>query len=561
MNSETKQCQNCKNNFSIEPDDFSFYTKMGVPAPTFCPQCRQEHRSLFRNFKTFHKRKSDKSGKSLISMYSEKVEFPVWSHEEWWEDDWDAKDYGRDFDFSRPFFEQLLELWNDVPHYSLQNVFCSNCEYSNMAWGSKNCYLIFGCIDDEDCNYGHILWNCKDCADSIYLFKCEQCYESIDCINCNKVFYSQDSEDCADSIGLFNCRGCTNCIGCVNLYNKSYYIFNKQVSKEEYKKFISNNPLTNPESIKMILKKMNEIKAMLPHRYYFGVNNNDVTGNHVSNSKNVHYSFDIKTGEDSKFGFTLRSFKNSYDISFNPDIENSYQTLACAKSTDLISCHLCNTCSFGFYSEHCYNSHNIFGCQGLKSSEYCILNKQYSKEEYFQIKEKIIEHMKKNGEWGEWFPVYMTPFSYNESIVNEYSPKTKEQALSYGYKWDDSLPMTLNQENVEYKNLEKNPTNYDNSLLKFILKCSECSRNYKFIESEILFYKKYNLPLPDLCFNCRHQNRMSKRLDRVLYKRACMCDKDNHAHEGKCEVEFETSYAPDRPEIIYCEKCYQQEVV
>jgi len=28
----------------------------------------------------------------------------------------------------------------------------------------------------------------------------------------------------------------------------------------------------------------------------------------------------------------------------------------------------------------------------------------------------------------------------------------------------------------------------------------------------------------------------------------------------KCGVEIKTSYAPDRPEIIYCEKCYQQEV-
>ncbi len=27
-----------------------------------------------------------------------------------------------------------------------------------------------------------------------------------------------------------------------------------------------------------------------------------------------------------------------------------------------------------------------------------------------------------------------------------------------------------------------------------------------------------------------------------------------------CQNEFETSYAPDRPEIVYCERCYQQEV-
>jgi hypothetical protein len=35
----------------------------------------------------------------------------------------------------------------------------------------------------------------------------------------------------------------------------------------------------------------------------------------------------------------------------------------------------------------------------------------------------------------------------------------------------------------------------------------------------------------------------------------------DHPHgDKKCEEEFDTAYAPDRPEIIYCEKCYQAEV-
>ena len=40
-----------------------------------------------------------------------------------------------------------------------------------------------------------------------------------------------------------------------------------------------------------------------------------------------------------------------------------------------------------------------------------------------------------------------------------------------------------------------------------------------------------------------------------------MCDKKNHLHgEEKCSAQFETSYSPDRPEIVYCENCYKQEV-
>lgn len=560
MQQETKICLNCKKEFTIEPDDFTFYEKIKVPPPTFCPECRQEHRLLFRNFKTLYKVNSAKSGRGVISMYSSDSPYILYDHEEWWSDDWDAKSYGRDFDSSRPFFDQLGDLYKAVPHYALMNAASDNCEYSNMTWRSKNCYLIFGCIDDENCDYGHILWNSRDCTDCLYLFKSELCYESVDCINCNKLLYSQDCESCADSIGLFDCRGCNNCIGCVNLQQKSYYIFNKPFTKEEYNDFLKGNPLSDPNTIKKILEEREKIRLKLPHRFYFGSRNNNVSGNYITNAKNVHYAFDIKAGEDAKFGFTVRTFKDSYDVSFNPDIESSYQTMACGGSNNIIVCHLCNTCSYAYYSEHCYNSHNIFGCQGLRSGEYCILNKQYSKEEYETLKEKIIEHMKKTGEWGQWFPAKMSPFAYNESIVNEYAPLKKEEALSRGYGWKDDLPITLGQETIACDALPKDPTAYTDDLSKCVLKCDKCGRNFRFISREIAYYKKLLLPLPKHCPNCRHDRRMNLRLPRKLWHRQCMCDKQHPHHTGKCPNEFETSYAPDRPEIVYCEQCYQAEV-
>jgi hypothetical protein len=555
-------CQKCKSNFAIEPDDFGFYAKMRVPAPDICPDCRQEQRILFRNFKTLYKVESAKSGKSIISMYSPETPYILYDHDEWWSDAWDAKSYGRDFDFDRPFFDQLFDLWKAVPHYALNNIASENCEYSNMVWRSKNCYLIFGCIEDENCDYGHLLWNSRDCVDCLYLFKSELCYESIDCINCNKLLYSQDCENCSDSIGLFNCRGCTNCIGCAGLQQKSYYIFNGQVTKEQYAKFLTEHPLTDSSSIKKILEEMEKIKSKIPHRFYFGTRNNNVSGNHIINSKNIHYSFDIKGGENSKFGFTVRTFNDSYDISFNPDIEESYQAMACGNGNNLLVCHLCTNCSYASYSEHCHNSHNIFGCQGLKSAEYCILNKQYPKDEYEKLRARIIEHMKKTGEWGKWFPSWMSTFTYNESIVNEYTPRTKNEALALGYKWKDELPITLGQETITYDKLPKDPATYNcNELLKYILKCEECGRNYHLIDREIAHYKKLKLPIPKYCFNCRHKRRMDLRLPRRLWRRKCSCDKESHFHgKENCIVEFETSYAPDRPEIVYCEKCYQQEI-
>lgn len=53
MNSETRNCQNCKQPFTIEPDDFGFYEQIKVPPPTWCSDCRLMRRMSFRNELTF----------------------------------------------------------------------------------------------------------------------------------------------------------------------------------------------------------------------------------------------------------------------------------------------------------------------------------------------------------------------------------------------------------------------------------------------------------------------------------------------------------------------------
>lgn len=206
---ENKICQNCKKDFFIEPDDFSFYEKMKVPAPTWCPLCRQKRRMFVRNFTTLYRRPSSKSGVMIISMYHAEQPFPVYSPQEWFADDWDATDYGKDFDFSRPFFEQYKELLDTVPRYSLMVTNSPDCGYCNVAHNSSNCYFAFGVVDSEYCDYGgHAIWNCRESSDCAYLYKSEYCYECIDVIGSNNLLYSQECESCAESIGLFDCRGC-----------------------------------------------------------------------------------------------------------------------------------------------------------------------------------------------------------------------------------------------------------------------------------------------------------------------------------------------------------------
>ena len=104
MESKTKQCQNCKKDFVIEPDDFDFYEKMEVPAPTWCWKCRFPRRLAWRNERFLYKRTCSLCNKSIISMFKSEAPFPVYCHECWWSDKWDSLKYGRDYNFSKNFF-------------------------------------------------------------------------------------------------------------------------------------------------------------------------------------------------------------------------------------------------------------------------------------------------------------------------------------------------------------------------------------------------------------------------------------------------------------------------
>src|SRR3989344_2001477 len=114
-NNSVQACQNCKKDFTIEPDDFGFYEKMAVPSPTFCPECRLIRRLGWRNERSLYNRQCALCKNKIISIYSEELSMPVYCEQCWWGDRWDSTDYGVEYDFSKPFFTQFFELRRRVP--------------------------------------------------------------------------------------------------------------------------------------------------------------------------------------------------------------------------------------------------------------------------------------------------------------------------------------------------------------------------------------------------------------------------------------------------------------
>ena len=548
-----KNCRQCTQKLEVTDEDLKFYDKISpvfggrkfpIPIPTLCPSCRQQRRLVFRNERKLYHRKCDLTGKEIISMYSPDKKIKVYDREVWWSDRWNPLDYGKNFDFSRPFFEQFKELLIAVPRIALNNKDPYNSEYCNFALENRDCYLTFTSGLEESCFYTNRSFRNKNCSDCTTTEDSELCYEMIDSIHCYHSSWLQNCTNSSDCFFGYNLKGCSYCFGCANLTQKKYHIFNQPYSEEEYKKRLQelwkNLPAARKEFEKMKLKAI--------RKNINGMQLENCSGDALFNSKNAQDCYEGNHLQDCRYVTNTTNMKDSYDVDNDDNSELVYECVGSETNYQHLFNDICWFNTDDYYNSLCFNSKNIFGCVGLKKNQYCILNKQYSKEEYEQLVPRIIEHMMKNGEWGEFFPMALSTFAYNETPAQDYYPLTREQAAQLGATWED-YKETSGYQGVKIQ-VPDDISKVNDTITKEILHCEQCGKNYKIILQELQFYRKLLLPLPKKCPECRYKGRLELRNPRTLWTRSC----------AKCGTDMQTTYAPDRPETVYCESCYLKEI-
>lgn len=564
MNAETRNCQNCKNDFQIEPGDFDFYAKIDVPAPTWCVYCRQQRRYAWRNERTLYRRNCDLCQKSTVTIYSPDKPYKVYCLSCWWGDGWDPAEYGKDFDFSRSFFEQFAELQKIAPRMALLTKNSVNSDYANHAGNNKNAYISFAAFDCENVSYCSWIMNSIDCVDCSFVYeKGEKLYECIDVHAAYKSQYSIFMNGSTDCLYCFDVNGSGNCFMSYNLRSQNYVFRNKKYSREEYFKLLAEYDLSSYAVRQELFKEYLEmVKTKAIHKYMQGERNVASEGNLLFSCKNVKNCFELDRAEDCKNIYGSLDIKDSMDLyHVGRKVELCYECHGC---TGIYNCHFCHLCydnSHLDYCDSCQNSQNLFGCVSVKKGEYMILNKKYSKEEYHEMKEKIIKHMRATGEYGEFFPIEIAPVYFNETRAMVYMPLTKDEVLAKGWNWEEKSAGVFGKGTVDMKDVPDSINDVEEAYISNIFTCVSCTKNFNITNEEFHFYKREIVPLPRKCPDCREKDRILQRMERKLYRRSCVCNLPNHDHEGGCKIEFETTYAPDRPEKVYCEKCYQKEVL
>ncbi|MFH0770309.1 MAG: zinc-ribbon domain containing protein [Candidatus Peregrinibacteria bacterium] len=559
----TRRCPQCQSSFVFSDGDQAFLDRVApmiagkiipLPPPTLCPDCRLQRRLAHRNERNLYRRKDDATGSMIIAGYPAETPFPVYNPTYWWGDRWDPLLFGMEVDLRRSFLKQFQSLRMAVPRMAFQQERNENSEYTNNVSNLKDCYLLFSADFNRNCSYGTWIEHCNDCIENTQLVRSEQAYECLFCHNVYAMIMAILCSQCHSSAFLFDCRGCSDCFLCWNLREKRHYIRNVQYSEKEYRRLRADIDLSSFNVYAQMHREFLEHlsrDAVHPPVWKRGTVL-DSTGDMLSDAAQCRDCFQVVDAKDCARVFGAFQIRDIHDACYING-ELAYEECECFP-TPMHSAFNLNTYSGSnlYYCDLCMNNcQDCFGCIGLRHARHCILNKQYSEEEYATLLPKIIDRMMRDGEFGEFLPASLSLVSYNESQAGDHFPLTEEEVKNRGWQWwsrTEEIPAV--RRTIAAAELSDALDAVPDDILNWAIRCEFTGRPFKIIRQELAFYRQMRLPIPRLHPDERHRRRTALGNPRHLWSRKC----------AKCQKAIETSYSPERPERVYCESCYLAKV-
>jgi hypothetical protein len=304
--------------------------------------------------------------------------------------------------------------------------------------------------------------------------------------------------------------------------------------------------------IEAFKKEFQNLKSKSPHKENNNIKTFNSKGDYLFECKNTLDSFEVTNGEDCKYIFFSKMIKDSLGtIGYGTKSVRLLEVVATGSSSIVIGSYWAEHSRDILYCFYIANCENCIGCDALKNGKYSIFNKEYTKEEYERLRGIIIKELTEKDLYGLMMPPELAPFAYNETIAMDNMPLSKEEVLALGFRWEDDIQMTTGKETLFPEAIANHIKDVQDSIINEILTCTECERNYKITEQELLFYRKMTLPIPRKCFYCRHKDRIVRRGSFKFFTRAC----------SHCGEETHTNLTENVAPVMYCEKCYQQEVI
>jgi hypothetical protein len=333
----------------------------------------------------------------------------------------------------------------------------------------------------------------------------------------------------------------------MNLRSAEYCIFNVRYSKEEYTSKLAELSLDrNSGFLAARGRFFGEFRTMFPFRAVYQTRCENCEGTNHTNSKNLTACFEGDKSEDTVHSSYLGEVYSCADTNYAgfDRCELCYQAIGI---TDLFHGIAVDSCWHGSelaYCAYCFSCSKCFGCLSLQRGTFCVLNRQYSKDEYESIVARVIREMNGRGEWGRFFPRAFSPFGYNETVAQEWYPLPQGDAAQLGFAWRETAPAARGRPSAQ---MPEHAAEVHDEIVKEIWNCDECGRDYRVIAPELSLYRTLGVPLPRNCIDCRQRRRLILHSPWKLWTRRC----------SSCAAEVRTTFDPARPEKILCESCHR----
>lgn len=547
----------CEDEFKITSEDISFLKMLRVPAPNFCPTCRRIRRLVHMSMMNLSKRpcEAPAHAEKMIAVFPEECPFPVYDYQYFIGDEFDPFSFGVTYDNNKSSMQTLFDLRKIFPMPSFLNRDPSslNSEYSSGGRDNKNCYFTMGCYTVEDVWYSSLIHKSRMIMDSRGVKNSEFVYNGLFSDHIYKSSFVYFSANCTDSMFLFDCRNCVNCFGCANLRNAKYCVYNEQLSKEQYEAFIKSIHPMSHDALYEYKNKFWKLVKKLPMNGPHNVGSENVSGVNISRSKNLFDIVEADNSEHVRHAEGIMSHKDSMDIMFSGGhSSNLYGTINIGSQSSNVRFSV--SCKFCIDSEFIFNSKNLsncFMCFGLQNKSYCVLNTQYTSEEYFEIVDEIKSQMIQNGEYNDGLGLEFSAQAYNFSMAQIAYPLTNEEIEKLGgYVAKEQEINTHGLETLSKENLLPTIEETTDDIIEKAIICEISKRPFRIVASELSFYRQMGLPLPTMHPILRIEEQYRIAPNGKKYKAICQ----------KCNKDIESIFNPDRDFVLYCEKCYQSEV-
>ena len=390
-----------------------------LPLPDVHPVAGIRQLALYGNLLNLYRSTSNLSGRPQLSRYNPVSGHKICTTDEFFSDEVDNAEFGRSYDFTRPFFEQWNELMRDCYLQPLTILQSENSDFVNGGHYVKNCYLMFASTHDQDCMYGLSNYHCSDTVDCLFVTRCQFCYACNDSDGCYECRFCSDCSNCSSCFGCLDCRACNDCFGCIGLVAARYVWLNEQKTPVEYARLLAEARLETYSGLCAARAAIDELRTRSNHTVNRIINSEDCSGSYIVRSRSLEYCFHASNSEDCGYLMAVVDSKNCWH-GYAVKSELCYKLIGVSSQ----NCHYTYgplNCEGCWYSFLLFNrSSECFGCVGLKGKSYCILNKQYSKTEYYELLPRIVAHMQSTGEWGQWFPAKFSPHTYDECWSDDY---------------------------------------------------------------------------------------------------------------------------------------------